>query len=376
MGMTRRGRVWVTICTLAVVLPPSLWFVARPRVPIEFVGEAPQFEFIYADEFKGKPLVDFKLPGGGRVVYPKKRKSIFLEETDIRRIAGFLLFSGIPERDRLYGNYQIAGEVIPARSSDVDDGRHKSGSFFLQGVPISPVPFATAEEFREVTLILYKLGSERPSGQWKLRLPLGAGIGDSKRSTTKLHLGPLSITLEPRPWPLSTAPLSYRVVSQVPAGKVYLLHLRWIEENPEDYYVILEGKVDAPLLVENASPQQRLTASLTELRPEVLNVRVRRKEEYNVELFLPDGRRIYESSRAQHLSEMGFSMLEFRSKRVLSNDIELQSGDTSLMGIKDGERTFAIGYRAGKVWKEKAVFDTPPTFRDRGSRGGTGYSSP
>ena len=113
--MTRKAKGWLSFMALAVVAPPAIWFVTRFRVPIEFLGEEPVFTFMFPDEFKGKPWIDWKAPGGQRITFPTKRK--LASGAPDHAVAGYMAF---PPRANATGStlpFGIPGDNIAIEGS-------------------------------------------------------------------------------------------------------------------------------------------------------------------------------------------------------------------------------------------------------------------
>lgn len=203
-----RKRIWGIAAIAAVILPIGIWAAMRRTSPIEFIGDRPQGAFLFKEDTRGKPLIDLGLPGGNRLVFPKKHL-ILTPTVDPDLVCGYLEWQDFtsPEPYRP-SNGPFCDAVAESTTSMPAAGT------LLSGLPskLIALPFAIDPSHRMATL---HIGSKA----YTLKLPVTKGLGPSLRTTTRWRTGPYEVVARPRPWLLSTAPIDVDVQVIGPAGK-------------------------------------------------------------------------------------------------------------------------------------------------------------
>lgn len=417
--MTRRGRIGIGIGVAALALPPAAWLISRPRIPVEFVGLTPPGHFVFKEEFVGKPIVDFKLPGGYKLTYPKKRK-LAIDSTDANAICGYF---ELDQPVKLWGrgvSFNIGGKEVATQLSYVDDpvattavktstplpagtivvrGRSPSSSstitYFTSTGGVSfpgtskaliPIPYAIDEAHRDVTLAI-------ESKEYKLRLPVTKALGPSIRKPILAKFGPYEINIKASPWLLSTQTVEFSAKSNVKGKMKLMLETKWDRPSTSSFYspnmtdtIIFEEGFEYPFLFPRYLEGKSAAGFVYELAETKIKLRAKRATpKSSPELYLEDGRCIYGGQAGSQFGHYGYKALVVKGKFISDSPRVQRQGRhvSNFHLIKDGEIIDAVGYKVVNKWPIKLDFDIPPPMKNGPghfifSRGGGSYiiSSP
>lgn len=364
---------------VALAVPPVAWFATRPGVPVAFIGNRPPADFVFKDEFVGKPIIDFTLPGGKPISYPRKRKFVYGYE-DPTALCGYLEFREAVELFSLtafrLGDSSVSAppsytadpfKVVTTPSTVVSRGRGVVISRTLpSGKPYFGIPYAIDEKHRDVTL-------EVAGKKYALRLPVSNAFGPSIRKTTKIACGPYTVTLKPKPWLLSTAPVEFDVSTDAPPGVRLYTELKWKMPIASGGFAIwgtgammlLESGFKPRIQVPRMQFTGHLVGTVYELVPEKVRLRVKRNpKKGRIELSLANGRTIYGGGNHQ-IEHFGYKILEVGGKHITTAPYlqHSRASGYTFDKLKDGQWVEGTGYRVKDRWAADVKLDVPPPLK-------------
>lgn len=218
-----RGRrtvfAFVGVAILAAL--SILWLSNRRTLPISFLDGKKPPNFYFPEDLNRKPIIDVNLPVIGRVRFPKRRTILPSPATGTELpgrlgVAGyFSLGTSIDQfsylrngRDHEYLSTVIVSED-PRTRSDVE--------------VLVKMPYATDEKYRDVDV---HLAGKDPR---RIRLPVTTEFGPSERKSASVQLGELTVHARPRPWKLTSSPVTFDLSVEGGGKREFLLQVDTID---------------------------------------------------------------------------------------------------------------------------------------------------
>lgn len=381
--MHRRAKVGIAFLAIAIVGPTVAWLRWRPTPAVEFRGKRPDVEVFARAEFLGKPWIDWKVPGGSRITYPRKRKlvgdyvdpaaSAFLKFKSPKSTPGFVGFmSHYLERngERFYmspvGFDDPATPAPPTPAPAFASGvAARTIVYSLPSATTQPgltLPYATDEKYRDVDLV------SNEGGRYPIRLQVSKEFGPPERRPETFSVGPYKVFARPKTWKYTTEDMSFEVTTDAPKGTRYLFKPKFKQKGKDPWSVadtnqprvIVAGESPAILPIRRIQPTTEFDGSIVELVPEKIVLKAGWAKKNDLRLYLPSGDLVYAQGMPRHLLEHGIEMLECRGRRLIQGTWGgARMPKETFSQIKAGP-VEAIAYRAKKVYPISGEFDRPP----------------
>lgn len=390
--MTRKAKSGLFFLALAIAAPPAIWFVSRPRMPIEFLGSKPDAKFLFREEFEGKPWINWKAPGGTMITYPQKK--VLAGGKPDPALAGYLQYPpstsgtyplGVTDflevgGERLYLPVAFIPDPSTPKTSPAMSIRGGSISsirtiVYFRGIAgasndivLRGIPFATEEAYRDAVLT-------HDNQRYPVRLAVSEAFGPAIRRTETFKVGKWTVTAKPRPWKLTTQDMRFDLTTDAPPGVKLIFRPKWkpVATSPPFMYsvqnpYVIEGGRETTLIIPRWQATAKFGGDIVELESVPITLRcergetIHKKKEFR--LFFKNGDLAYFQNSGQKMEKNGFLMMDVRGRRIIANGYgnATDGKPMDFSRIKDNEEVEAVGYRAKTKTAIQGEFDVPAPY--------------
>lgn len=389
--MTRKAKSGLVFLALAIAAPPAIWFVSRPRMPIEFLGTKPDAKFLFREEFEGKPWINWKAPGGTMITYPQKRVLAggkpdpalagYLQYppsasgtypfglTDFLEVGGERLYLPLafipdPSTPKTSPAMSIRGGSVTSIRSVVYFTRATGSS---NDIVLRGIPFATDGAYRNAVLT-------HDNQRYPVRLAVSKSFGPAVRRTETFKVGKWTVTAKPRPWKLTTQDMRFDLTTNAPAGTIFAFRPKWKPVSTATPYMysvqnpyVVEGGRETTLIIPRWQATAKFEGDIVELEPVPITLRCERGEtirKKEFRLFFKNGDLAYFQNSGQNMEKNDFLMMDVRGRRIIANGYgnATDGKPMEFSRIKDNEDIEAVGYRAKTKTAIQGEFDVPAPY--------------
>lgn len=372
----KKRRIIIGLLLILAVIPVAVWRLTIPAVPVSFTGDAPPGRFAALSEFDGKPIIDIKLPGGSRWVYPKKRK-LAHKGVDHDAICGYWevteplndrtrevrLVIGGQNFDPMLSDAETSTSPLPAAPIAVAHSLTVYGTYSRAEGNLIALPYVTDAKYANAKL-------ELRGKTYDVILPVRAKDGAKGRKTTTVKAGPYQLDFKPTEWRTSYGDMGFVISMPKTKGRYFNLMVEryqptWGSTGSVSFAQVFD--FDRGMMNTNLSrtAKSKITGRLVELAPSPVKLIVTRSKDI-INLRDPKTNKVLFGSGGGYYHGGNGGYTAFSYKGLTFGNMRMvapQSLKEAFAKIPSGAEVDLIGYKTVGRHEFSGELDVPPPLK-------------